>query len=205
MRNFTKLVMASALLATQATPTDSAVVAAAVQTSVPTVVSAQSQISFQTTSTTPVELKLPAKPDFDTQVLVPLRAKQAADAAAAAKAAADRAAAAKAQQAVKTVIATVTGDPIAWMAAAGVSPSDYGYVDYIVNHESSWAGITTWNHSGSGAYGMFQALPGSKMASAGADWATNPVTQIRWATGYATGRYGSWAGAYNYWLTHHSW
>jgi len=45
---------------------------------------------------------------------------------------------------------------------------------------------------------MFQATPGTKMASAGADWLTNPVTQIRWATSYAVGRYGSWAAAYNF-------
>ena len=97
------------------------------------------------------------------------------------------------------------GDHNDLMAAAGVSPSDFGYVDYIISHESSWDGVTRWNHSGSGAYGMFQALPGSKMAVAGADWATNPVTQIRWAQGYAIGRYGSWYGAYAHWLAYHSW
>jgi hypothetical protein len=47
----------------------------------------------------------------------------------------------------------------------------------------------------SGAYGLPQALPGSKMASAGRDWATNPYTQIRWMRGYVNGRYGSCAGA----------
>lgn len=49
---------------------------------------------------------------------------------------------------------------------------------------------TIWNGQGSGAYGLPQALPGSKMASAGADWATNPITQIKWMYGYVNSRYG---------------
>jgi hypothetical protein len=43
------------------------------------------------------------------------------------------------------------------------------------------------------------------MASAGADWATNPITQLRWCDGYATSRYGGWAAAYNHWLAYHVW
>jgi hypothetical protein len=43
----------------------------------------------------------------------------------------------------------------------------------------------------SGAYGIPQALPGSKMASAGSDWRTNPATQIIWGVNYMKGRYGS--------------
>jgi hypothetical protein len=43
------------------------------------------------------------------------------------------------------------------------------------------------------------------MASAGADWATNPVTQLKWCNGYAVGRYGSWGAAYNHWLANHNW
>jgi hypothetical protein len=46
-----------------------------------------------------------------------------------------------------------------------------------------------------GAYGIPQALPGSKMATAGADWRTNPATQIRWMVGYVNGRYGGSCGA----------
>jgi uncharacterized protein YabE (DUF348 family) len=88
------------------------------------------------------------------------------------------------------------------MGLAGISASDYSYVDYIVSKESNWNPLA---QNSSGAYGLCQALPGSKMASAGADWATNPVTQLRWCSGYATGRYGSWAGAYNYWVSHHYW
>jgi len=45
---------------------------------------------------------------------------------------------------------------------------------------------TVWNYQGSGAYGIPQALPADKMASAGPDWRTNPATQIRWGLGYIT-------------------
>jgi uncharacterized protein YabE (DUF348 family) len=100
-----------------------------------------------------------------------------------------------------TVVA-VTGDKTSWMAAAGISAGDYGYVNYIVSHESGWR-VTASNPSG--AYGLCQALPGSKMATAGADWTTNPITQLRWCNGYAVGRFGSWAGAYSYWTSHGYW
>jgi len=61
----------------------------------------------------------------------------------------------------------------------------------ILDHESgtSWADVTIAN-PGTGAYGLPQALPGSKMASAGADWATDPVTQLRWMLGYVDASYG---------------
>ena len=52
-----------------------------------------------------------------------------------------------------------------------------------------------YNYQGSGAYGLPQALPGGKMRSAGADWRTNPVTQIRWMRSYARSRYGTECGA----------
>jgi hypothetical protein len=57
-----------------------------------------------------------------------------------------------------------------------------------------WAKESGWNefalNRSSGAYGIPQSLPGEKMASAGADWATNPATQIRWGLGYIEARYG---------------
>ncbi len=89
------------------------------------------------------------------------------------------------------------------MARAGIAASDFNYVDYIVQKESRWN--THARNASSGAYGLCQALPGSKMASAGSDWADNPVTQLRWCSGYAKSRYGSWAAAYNYWVSHHYW
>jgi hypothetical protein len=65
-----------------------------------------------------------------------------------------------------------------------------------------WSKESGWNHfamnRSSGAYGIPQSLPGEKMASAGADWATNPATQIRWGLGYIEGRYGSPCAAWGH-------
>lgn len=91
-----------------------------------------------------------------------------------------------------------------WMSAAGIAPADYGYVDYIVTKESGWQWWAT-NNEGSGATGLGQALPASKMATFGADYLTNPVTQLRWADSYAVARYGSWAAAYAFWTAHKYW
>ncbi|GAA2454473.1 transglycosylase SLT domain-containing protein [Streptomyces glaucus] len=67
----------------------------------------------------------------------------------------------------------------------------------IVQHESSW-NVTATNVS-SGAYGLVQALPASKMAAAGSDWRTNPATQIAWGLDYMKDRYGSPCGAWGFW------
>lgn len=99
--------------------------------------------------------------------------------------------------------ATVAGDKAALMEAAGISSSDFGYVDYVVTKESQWRPGAA--NSYSGAYGLCQSLPASKMASAGSDYLTNPITQLKWCTGYATGRYGSWAGAYSAWQVQGWW
>ncbi|WP_209305640.1 lytic transglycosylase domain-containing protein [Microbacterium sp. dk485] len=67
---------------------------------------------------------------------------------------------------------------------------------------SLWQKESGWNYQAqnrsSGAYGIPQALPGSKMASAGADWATNAGTQVAWGLGYISGRYGSPCGAWSH-------
>lgn len=81
--------------------------------------------------------------------------------------------------------------------------SSYGWGDdQFQCLNSLWQRESGWNHlaknPSSGAYGIPQALPGSKMASAGADWQTNPATQIRWGLGYIKGRYGSPCGALNH-------
>jgi soluble lytic murein transglycosylase-like protein len=90
------------------------------------------------------------------------------------------------------------GTPAEWMAAAGIAEADYGYVDYIVGRESGWNPNAT--NSSSGACGLVQVYPCGKLANA-----YDPVTNLQWANGYATGRYGSWAGAYNFWITNHWW
>jgi hypothetical protein len=65
-----------------------------------------------------------------------------------------------------------------------------------------WAGESGWrvnaDNSSSGAYGIPQALPGDKMATAGSDWQTNPATQIEWGLGYIKERYGSPCGAWGF-------
>ncbi|WP_225859594.1 aggregation-promoting factor C-terminal-like domain-containing protein [Streptomyces albicerus] len=78
-------------------------------------------------------------------------------------------------------------------------PNDAQFAAFskIVEHESGW-NVTATNSS-SGAYGLVQALPGSKMASAGSDWKTNPETQIEWGLDYMKSRYGSPVGAWNFW------
>ncbi|MER6067514.1 transglycosylase SLT domain-containing protein [Streptomyces sp. NPDC001852] len=67
----------------------------------------------------------------------------------------------------------------------------------IVSHESGWNPSAT--NSSTGAYGLVQALPASKMASAGGDWKTNPATQIKWGLDYMKSRYGSPAKAWTFW------
>ena len=96
-----------------------------------------------------------------------------------------------------------SGSKADWMRAAGIGDADFGYVDYIISHESGWD-YHAVNRS-SGAYGLPQSLPAGKLASAGADWRDNPVTQLRWANNYAVGRYGSWEAAYHYWTVNHWW
>jgi outer membrane murein-binding lipoprotein Lpp len=67
--------------------------------------------------------------------------------------------------------------------------------DPCVYNDGSPTGARDCNYSGGRAYGIPQSLPGNKMASAGADWRTNPVTQLRWMNSYVMDRYGSWANA----------
>lgn len=91
------------------------------------------------------------------------------------------------------------GSPAEWMAAAGIAESDWGYVDYIVKKESGWNPNAT--NASSGACGLVQALPCSKVPGNGYD----PVDNLRWGNGYAVGRYGSWAAAYDFWTRNHWW
>ncbi len=73
--------------------------------------------------------------------------------------------------------------------AYGWSENDYLALVTLWNRESGW-NPSAKNRS-SGAYGIPQALPGSKMASSGSDWATNYQTQINWGLNYIKGRYGN--------------
>ena len=84
----------------------------------------------------------------------------------------------------------------------GYSEADFTAANYIINHESGWSPTAT--NPTSGAYGLGQAYPGSKMASAGADWQTNYKTQFKWFISYCEQRYGGIVAAYNYWIAHNN-
>ncbi|MES9523132.1 hypothetical protein [Streptomyces capoamus] len=85
----------------------------------------------------------------------------------------------------------------AMLSNYGWGPGQMSPLISLWNGESGWR----WNalNASSGAYGIPQSLPASKMASAGADWRTNPATQIRWGLSYIKSRYGSPAGAWSAW------
>jgi hypothetical protein len=78
----------------------------------------------------------------------------------------------------------------------GMGEDQYSCLVSLWNKESHWNVYAS--NSSSGAYGIPQALPGSKMASAGPDWQTNPATQITWGLGYITGRYQTPCGAWSH-------
>lgn len=160
--------------------------------------------------------------------------KAAADKAAADKAAADRAAAAAAanrdaqrqqlpsskpsttsapkptatpKPTKPTSPPTTTPKPVGYGSAYDIAKSmvpagQFGCFSNIIERESGWNVHAT--NPGSGAYGLGQALPGSKMASAGSDWQNNPATQIKWVLSYMNSRYGSPCGAWSFWQSH-SW
>jgi hypothetical protein len=97
-----------------------------------------------------------------------------------------------------TVSSAPSGSPqqiaMAMLGSYGWSSSQFSCLDSLWNQESGW-NVSAANPS-SGAYGIPQALPGSKMASAGSDWQTSAATQIRWGLGYIQGTYGSPCGAW---------
>ena len=101
------------------------------------------------------------------------------------------------------------------MALAGISPNDYTYADYIISHESGWCPTKAQGESYCPAvpdnpmppygYGLCQATPGYKMSTAGSDWETNPITQLRWCNSYAVDHYGGWYNAYIHWVDYSWW
>jgi hypothetical protein len=82
------------------------------------------------------------------------------------------------------------------LTSMGWGADQYNCLVALWNRESGW-NVYAHNAS-SGAYGIPQALPGEKMASAGADWATNPATQIAWGLSYISGRYATPCGAWEH-------
>lgn len=96
--------------------------------------------------------------------------------------------------------AAPAGDPqqtaMGMLGSYGWSSSEFSCLQPLWNRESGW-NYQAFN-SGSGAFGIPQALPGSKMAAAGADWQTNPATQIKWGMGYIKSTYGTPCGAWSH-------
>jgi LysM repeat protein len=95
---------------------------------------------------------------------------------------------------------TTTGGSAQTIAESIVPSGQFGCFSEIISHESGW-NVHAVN-PGSGAYGLAQALPGWKMASAGSDWRNDATTQIRWALDYMDSRYGSPCDAWNFWQDH---
>jgi resuscitation-promoting factor RpfB len=116
----------------------------------------------------------------------------------------------------------IPSDKESIMRAAGIAADDFQYVYFIINHENAMWCPTRWQgqsfcppyyqekfpgsetHTSTG-YGLCQSTPAIKMASAGEDWRTNVVTQMKWCHGYAIGRYGTWQAAYESWVRNRWW
>jgi hypothetical protein len=91
---------------------------------------------------------------------------------------------------------------MALLPSYGWDGSQFSCLDEIWTRESNWDPHA--ENSTSGAYGIPQALPGSKMSTYGADWSTNAETQIKWGLAYIRASYGSPCGAWYFWESH-SW
>lgn len=99
------------------------------------------------------------------------------------------------------VQSSYTAAQIQAMARQMVAADQFQCFSNIVDHESSWNYQAV--NASSGAYGLFQALPAGKYASAGADWRTNPATQIKWGLNYMNDRYHSPCQAWSFWQANH--
>lgn len=86
------------------------------------------------------------------------------------------------------------GSKTEWLAASNIPQESWGYADFMVSKESGW-NPNAINKS-SGACGLAQALPCSKVPGN----PYNPIDSLNWMNSYVNGRYGGWAGAYNFWI-----
>lgn len=91
-------------------------------------------------------------------------------------------------------------DHQALMQAAGIAPADWGAVEYVIDHESSWRPDV---YNSEGCVGLGQRCPASVLLSDCPD--LDPVCQLRHFSSYAAGRYGGWQGAYSFWLANRWW
>ncbi|MEH0546563.1 transglycosylase SLT domain-containing protein [Streptomyces sp. B21-105] len=133
----------------------------------------------------------------------------AADTAVAKKKAAEKAAKDRAEAKAKAarsagdfpILGSYSVSQLQDMAAQMVPSGQFQCFSNIVDHESSWNYHAV--NASSGAYGLFQALPAGKYSSAGADWRSNPATQIKWGLNYMNSRYGSPCEAWSFWQANH--
>lgn len=106
------------------------------------------------------------------------------------------------------------------MQAVGIPEDQWYAVKEILKRESGWCHLKWETQYGacptengqlfaednaSRGYGLCQSTPANKMATAGEDWRTNPVTQLKWCNSYAINRYGNWHNAYQSWLAKRWW
>jgi hypothetical protein len=124
------------------------------------------------------------------------------------------------QRTTKTAALSTAAQSLSRAATVTVAPSDprdiarqklaeFGWdASQFTCLDAIWTRESNWNYRAenvySGAYGIPQSLPASKMASAGSDYLTNPATQIEWGLRYIQGSYGSPCGAWAYWTAHSS-
>lgn len=109
--------------------------------------------------------------------------------------------------AVKPIVAPRTlpaGSHTDWMSQAGIPESEWGYVDYIISHESGWEPSRV---NSTGCIGLGQNCPSRGvyfLPLACPNWQSDPICQLRRWTGYAA-KYGGWAGSYQHWLDNGNW
>jgi hypothetical protein len=100
------------------------------------------------------------------------------------------------RSAQRSTAAAPSGSPKAVARQIIGSESQFQCFSSIVERESGW---NVHAQNPSGAYGLVQAMPGSKMSSAGPDWRNSAATQVKWGLGYMKSRYGSPCGAWSFW------
>jgi transglycosylase-like protein with SLT domain len=86
-------------------------------------------------------------------------------------------------------------------ALTQIGAEEFSCLDALWQHESDWD--PSAENPSSGAYGIAQALPAARMASAGDDWMSNPITQVSWGLDYIAGRYGTACDAWSFWQRHY--
>ena len=94
-------------------------------------------------------------------------------------------------------VPTPSVDDARSFAFAQIGAAQFSCLDALWQHESDWN--PSAENPTSGAYGIAQALPATRMASIGEDWMSNPITQVSWGLEYIAGRYGTACNAWSFW------